>query len=209
MLRKWARRVLLLLVGLAVTGGILYAAGLRIIQYGGGGIQLAFTKSVDQRAVEIEKHREAQRAQAPMPAPAPSAPEAAASSASPPPLESRSPALRRASTYWTGFRGPERDGHYRQQPVRPDWGPALAPLWKQPVGGGYASFVVADGRAFTIEQRGRREVAAAYDLATGRELWTSGWNALFQEQGDGPRSEERRVGKEGRGGRGVHHGEQV
>jgi|SRR5688500_7836890 len=188
MLRKWARRVLLLLVGLAVTGGILYAAGLRIIQYGGGGIQLAFTKSVDQRAVEIEKHREAQRAQAPMPAPAPSAPEAAASSASPPPLESRSPALRRASTYWTGFRGPERDGHYRQQPVRPDWGPALAPLWKQPVGGGYASFVVADGRAFTIEQRGRREVAAAYDLATGRELWTTAWNALFQENGDGPRA---------------------
>src|SRR5688572_13316098 len=188
MLRKWARRVLLLLVGLAVIGGILYAAGLRIIQYGGGGIQLAFTKSVDQRAVEIEKHREAQRAQAPMPAPAPSAPEAAASSASPPPLESRSPALRRASTYWTGFRGPERDGHYRQQPVRPDWGPALAPLWKQPVGGGYASFVVADGRAFTIEQRGRREVAAAYDLATGRELWTTAWNALFQENGDGPRA---------------------
>ena len=72
--------------------------------------------------------------------------------------------------------------------MRTDWGRALTPLWKQPVGGGYASFVVADGRAFTIEQRGRREVAAAYDLVTGRELWTSAWNALFQAQGDGPRA---------------------
>ena len=64
----------------------------------------------------------------------------------------------------------------------------MTPLWKQPVGGGFASFVIAGGRAFTIEQRGVREVAAAYDLATGRELWTSGWNALFQENGDGPRA---------------------
>ena len=74
--------------------------------------------------------------------------------------------------------------------MRTDWGRALTPLWKQPVGGGYASFVIAAGRAFTIEQRGGPEVAAAYDLATGRELWTSAWNALFQEGmgGDGPRA---------------------
>ena len=70
MLRKLARRVLFLLVGLAVVGGILYAAGLRIVFDGSGGIQLAFTKSADKRAAEIEKHREAQRAQAPPPAPA-------------------------------------------------------------------------------------------------------------------------------------------
>ena len=35
MLRKFARRVFYLLVGLAVIGGILYAAGLRIVQDGG------------------------------------------------------------------------------------------------------------------------------------------------------------------------------
>ena len=51
----------------------------------------------------------------------------------------------------------------------------LTPLWKQPVGGGYASFVVARGRAFTIEQRGAQEVVAAYDVPTGRELWTNSW----------------------------------
>ena len=40
MLRKLARRVLFLLVGLAVLGGILYAVGLRIVFDGGGGTQL-------------------------------------------------------------------------------------------------------------------------------------------------------------------------
>jgi outer membrane protein assembly factor BamB len=187
MLRKWARRVLFLLVGLAVVGGILYAAGLRIVQSGGGGIQFAFTKSLDRRAAEIEKHREAQRAQTPPPAPAQPDPQTVAPSASST-AEKPSPVARMASTYWTSFRGPERDGHYRQQPVRTDWGRALTPLWKQPVGSGFASFAIADGRAFTIEQRGVREVAAAYDLVTGRELWTNAWNALFQENGDGPRA---------------------
>jgi outer membrane protein assembly factor BamB len=189
MLRKWARRVLFLLAGLAMAGGILYAAGLRLVQYGGGGIGVAFPKSAEKRAVEIEKHREAQRAQIPLPAPAKPAPAASAPPASSP-TGTPSPAVVRGSAYWTGFRGPARDGHYRQQPVRTDWGPGLTPLWKQPVGGGFGSFVVAQGRAFTIEQRGSRELAAAYDLATGRELWTSAWKALFRSStgGDGPRA---------------------
>jgi outer membrane protein assembly factor BamB len=76
-------------------------------------------------------------------------------------------------------------------PVLADW-PAsgLTPLWKQPVGGGYASFVVARGRAFTIEQRGSQEVVAAYDVPTGRELWNNSWSAEFRESmgGDGPRA---------------------
>jgi outer membrane protein assembly factor BamB len=66
----------------------------------------------------------------------------------------------------------------------------LQPLWKQPVGGGYGSFVIAEGRAFTIEQRGDRELAAAYDVKTGRELWTSAWDAQFTGSpgGGGPRA---------------------
>ena len=187
MLRKLARGVLVLLVVLAGTGGILYAAGLRIVQSGGGGIAFVFTKSLDKRAAEIEKHREAQRAQPAPPPPTQPAAQPTAPSASPT-IDKPSPPAVSASIYWTSFRGPDRDGHYRQQPVRTDWGRALTPLWKQPVGDGYASFVIADGRAFTIEQRGGREVTAAYDLATGRELWTSAWNALFQENGAGPRA---------------------
>ncbi len=92
---------------------------------------------------------------------------------------------------WTDFRGPNRDGRYDATVVRTSWAAnGLPQLWKQPVGGGYASFVIAEGRAFTIEQRRSQEVVAAYDVETGRELWKHGWDAEFQESmgGDGPRA---------------------
>jgi outer membrane protein assembly factor BamB len=95
------------------------------------------------------------------------------------------------SAYWTDFRGPHRDGNYDQAPIRTDWPEAgLALVWRQPIGGGYASFVIANGRAFTIEQRRHQEVATAYDVATGHELWTNAWDGEFQESlgGDGPRA---------------------
>jgi outer membrane protein assembly factor BamB len=92
--------------------------------------------------------------------------------------------------YWTNFRGPNRDGRYDEMEVLTKW-PAqgLSLVWKQPVGLGYASFTIADGRAFTIEQRRQREVVAAYDINTGRELWAQGWNAAYTDStGDGPRT---------------------
>lgn len=94
-------------------------------------------------------------------------------------------------TYWTNFRGPARDGRYDEAKILTNWasgGPPL--LWRQPIGGGYASFVVAEGRAFTIEQRRNQEVVAAYDMETGRELWTHAWDAAFIESmgGNGPRA---------------------
>ncbi len=96
-----------------------------------------------------------------------------------------------ARSYWTNYRGPARDGRYNETPIRTTW-PAdgLPLLWKQPIGGGYASFVVAEGMAFTIEQRRHQEIVAAYDVETGRELWTHASDADFQESmgGDGPRA---------------------
>jgi outer membrane protein assembly factor BamB len=95
-----------------------------------------------------------------------------------------------AHNYWTNFRGPNRDGRYEERAIRTSgWG-ALKPMWKQPVGDGFSSFVVADGVAFTIEQRRTQEVVAAYQVETGRELWTRGWGGAFSpdDTGDGPRS---------------------
>lgn len=95
------------------------------------------------------------------------------------------------SSYWSSFRGPNRDGHYEEMPVLTNW-PAsgLRQLWRQPCGGGYASFAMAEGLAFTIEQRREQEVVAAYEVQTGREVWTHGWSAFFSESmgGDGPRA---------------------
>ncbi len=92
--------------------------------------------------------------------------------------------------YWTNFRGPNRDGRYEELKVVIEWpSSGLVPIWKQPIGVGYASFVIADGRAYTIEQRRGQEVATAYDVASGREVWKQGWNAQYSDStGDGPRA---------------------
>ena len=186
MLKKMLKFAALALAVVAVAGVVLYFVGLRIVLDGGGGVHLAFVKSSEQKAADLEKHRETQRAQ--------QLPGATATPrTSIPPLSKLAPLVPDPSgpTYWTDFRGPLRDGHYRERPVNTQWpSRGLTPLWKQPVGGGYASFVIANGRAFTIEQRGKQEVAAAYDVRTGTELWTSKWDAAFKEVmgGDGPRA---------------------
>lgn len=95
------------------------------------------------------------------------------------------------NSYWNGFRGPRRDGHYDEMPIRADW-PAegVKPVWHQPIGGGYASFAIGGNRAFTIEQRREKEAAVAYEVESGREIWTHDWVAEFTESlgGDGPRA---------------------
>ena len=91
---------------------------------------------------------------------------------------------------WPGFRGPRGNGIVEAE-IATSWPDGKPPqLWKQPIGAGYSTFVVAGGVAYTLEQRREQEVAVAYDLRTGRELWTHGWDAFFQEPmgGDGPRA---------------------
>ena len=178
MLRTVVKFLGVALAAIVLIGAVLYAVGLRLVFYGGSDPRLRFVRSADQHAEKVASHREAQRgkpgAVAPVNAPA----------------TAGAPAPVLTSTYWTGFRGADRDGTYRQQPIPTAWstgGPPL--LWKQPIGGGYASFAIARGRAFTIEQRGSEEVVAAYDLLTGYELWTNTWTATFTEsRGDGPRA---------------------
>jgi len=93
--------------------------------------------------------------------------------------------------YWTSFRGPGAAGRYDEMPVVDDWPSAGLPLlWKQPIGQGWSSFAVADGVAYTLERRRAQEVVAAYDVASGRELWSESWKSSFSESADrdGPRA---------------------
>jgi outer membrane protein assembly factor BamB len=198
-IRKILKVAGLALVTLVVVVGVLYQFfGLRFVMDGGGMPHPRFVETSGLQAERIERHREAQRAAAETaPAfaasePAPAVTAVAAAPAAPADAARPDAAPRTgAAPYWTDFRGPNRDGIYQEVPILADWPSAgLTPLWKQPVGGGYASFVVARGRAFTIEQRGSQEVVAAYDVPTGRELWTNSWSAEFRESmgGDGPRA---------------------
>src|SRR5256714_12045286 len=135
----------------------------------------------------VEQHRQQQAAQTqPSVVPSPS-PQASATESPTQTAATQAPASR---NYWTNFRGPKRDGRYDETPISTNWPAKGLPLiWKQPVGVGHSSFVVADGKAYTIEQRRNQEVVAAYDPGTGRELWTQKWNAEYTDStGDGPRS---------------------
>ena len=144
-------------------------------------------------------YREIEESRSHEPAPAPAQEVAASLAASaesaapvaPPAPPATAAAVRTEDAYWTDYRGPLRDGHYRQMRILTTW-PAkgLPELWRQPVGEGYASMVVAGGKVFTIEQRRDREVVAAYDFDTGRELWTDSWRGRFEESmgGPGPRT---------------------
>jgi outer membrane protein assembly factor BamB len=206
------RRILLLVAGTiaAVLVGLVLS-GYRVALDGSGKMPRFLSASNDDA---LEAHRARQRAAGDVVAKATSEPDparegspelpSASTAANPEQLRRDGPAeaearpdnasssrLRPDRPEWSDFRGPNRDGRYTGAPIRTVWpSEGLPPLWKQPVGGGYASFVVADGRAFTIEQRRDQEVVAAYDIATGRELWTNGWKANFQESmgGDGPRA---------------------
>jgi outer membrane protein assembly factor BamB len=195
----------ILVAAAVLTGVVLYLVGLRVVLDGGGTPHVAWAESEKARAERLARHREAQRGMpdasvtptesaAPPAEPTTATPEAAQPAVVPPRTSEARAELSPpppAVTYWTDFRGPRRDGHYTERPILTAWPPGgLTPAWRQPVGGGYGSFAVARGRAFTIEQRGDDEVAAAYDVATGRELWTSTWKARFREfmGGDGPRA---------------------
>lgn len=108
-------------------------------------------------------------------------------------LDSPAPQSDSTASSWPGFRGQDRDGVYRG-PIRVAWD-GLAPMWKKPIGGGRASFAVSGDRAFTIEQRQKNEVVAAYDVATGKELWVNAWPERFNSAfmgimggGEGPRA---------------------
>lgn len=89
------------------------------------------------------------------------------------------------------FRGPSRDGVSPGPALARDW-TTLPPklLWRQPVGGGYASFIKIGPALITIEQRRDKEAIIAYEANTGQELWVHEYPALFSETlgGDGPRA---------------------
>jgi outer membrane protein assembly factor BamB len=199
MLKKAALLIVAVLVIGAIAAAGLYVAGYRLAM-AGSGIPRFVSQPPDYAALEADRARQRERAaaQTAAPIPTPQTPTAMTTSADAKPQHAGAPAASAAVAsvsvlrdYWPDFRGPHRDGRYDSAPIRTDWPSAGLPqLWKQPIGLGYASFVVADGRAYTIEQRRQQEVVSTYDVDTGRELWTHGWDAAFVESmgGDGPRA---------------------
>src|ERR1035441_8136756 len=103
---------------------------------------------------------------------------------------------------WSQYRGGQTTG-VSPEAIRTEWpkgGPRC--VWRVPTSEGLSSFVVGEGKVFTIVTRstegGPAEVCVALDAATGKELWaTPTGTAKYQsgadsgtpdnKGGDGPR----------------------
>ena len=106
---------------------------------------------------------------------------------------------------WPQYNGPlgNRSSDESIGPIQwPIKGPS--PHWRIPTSNGFSSFTVVGGKMFTLVSRKApggvmREVCAAFDITTGRELWSAWLGEAFYDSGgdsgasgntggDGPRS---------------------
>jgi len=89
------------------------------------------------------------------------------------------------------FLGPSRDGTLAGPRLARDW-TARPPreLWRQPLGQAWSGFAISGGIAVTQEQRGAEERVVAYDVRTGRPLWSHADPARYETviAGVGPRA---------------------
>jgi len=184
--RVWKKLMGTIVIAILGVAHLFLIYGMRVELAGNGMTPMVTFRNKARHYAELERSRSQQPA-APVVASAPVVvPESKPAAAVPAAAKEAAPV-----SYWTTFRGPNQDGVYSQTAILTQW-PAngLERLWKQPVGGGYSSFVIGEGRAYTNEQRRDKEFVAAYDLRTGKELWTHSYAAFFQESmgGDGPRA---------------------
>jgi outer membrane protein assembly factor BamB len=91
---------------------------------------------------------------------------------------------------WPQWRGVNRDGISKETGLLKAWpsdGPKV--LWRSPLGEGYSSIAVAQGRVYTMASVGTNEYAICFDANTGKELWRVRTDSTYQSgQGNGPRS---------------------
>lgn len=93
---------------------------------------------------------------------------------------------------WPQWRGPHRDGISSETNLLREWnidGPTL--LWNsnkvnggKSVGTGFSSISIADGKIFTMGDRGKDGFVFCLEEKTGKHLWQT---RVSQGQGDGPR----------------------
>ncbi len=89
---------------------------------------------------------------------------------------------------WPQFRGAARDGAAAAaiEPW-PEAGPKV--LWRRPLGTGFSALSVAGERFYTMFAEDEVEYAAAFETATGGEIWRTGIGESFHDEfGNGPRS---------------------
>jgi outer membrane protein assembly factor BamB len=95
---------------------------------------------------------------------------------------------------WPQWRGPSRDGVYRETGLLESF-PArgLKVRWRVPVGWGFSSPVVAQGRVYLADSEvvkpKARERVHCFDEATGQALWTHVYEVAYEDWAFDPKQE--------------------
>ena len=92
---------------------------------------------------------------------------------------------------WPQWRGPHRDGVWHEtnilQSFPPD-GPKI--LWRVPIGTGFSTPVIAQGRVYVtdshVTRTNARENVRCLDAATGKPIWTHAYDVVYPEYGADP-----------------------
>jgi len=88
---------------------------------------------------------------------------------------------------WPQWRGPMRTGHVAAGVAVPKGLPETpVVVWKAPLGNGLSSPVVAGGRVFILDNQQNKEVAHAFDAATGKEAWAAPIDEAFKDSQSTP-----------------------
>jgi len=95
---------------------------------------------------------------------------------------------------WNQWRGPSRTGVTSTFTAPAKWPEKPTRSWQVKVGTGHSSPVVSDGRVYQHSRLGEDEVVAAFDVASGKQVWQQRYAAAYQvnpaaeSHGKGPKS---------------------
>jgi outer membrane protein assembly factor BamB len=95
---------------------------------------------------------------------------------------------------WPRWRGATGQGVAEVVELPVEWPGSPDPAWEAPLGTGWSSPVVADGRVLVTDRCGDRERVLAFDALTGKELWQHSDPVDFDphqvgaRHGNGPKS---------------------
>jgi len=79
---------------------------------------------------------------------------------------------------WPQWRGPQRNGVSAETNWNDNWpvsGPPIA--WKAKVGLGFSSFVIAEGRCFTLGHQDEQDTVWCFEAGTGTVIWKHSYPA--------------------------------
>ena len=82
---------------------------------------------------------------------------------------------------WPQWRGPNRDAVVPAASVPAGWPDKPTVQWTQPIGEGYSSPVVDDGRVFVHSRTDPEEVVSAFELTSGEAIWSATHASAFSK----------------------------